>query len=53
MKDREIHGESDVWSTDSERSKDLMLMSGLSETTDHLATANSVPPIWSCVEERG
>ena len=28
-------------------------MLGLSEAIDQLTMANSVPPIWSCVEERG
>ena len=40
-KNRENHGEGNVWST-AQRSMDLMLMLGFNETIDHLATANSV-----------
>ena len=38
---------------DQEISMDLMFMSGLHETIDHLAMVNSVRWWWSCVEERG
>ena len=39
MKDRQINGESNVWST-AQRSKDLML--GLNDTIGRLVMANSV-----------
>ena len=45
LKDRKIHGESDVWSAalkDRKRSTDLMFMLGLKGTIDWLAMANSV-----------
>ena len=44
MKDREIHGESNVWSTAQrqKRSTDLMFMLALYETIDQLAMENSV-----------
>ena len=60
MKDREIHGKSNVWSTaQRKRSTGLMFILGLSETIDQLAMANSIHWYghvlsrgWSCVEER-
>ena len=44
MKDREIHGVGNVWSTPQrlKRSSDLMFMLVLNETMDQLAMANSV-----------
>ena len=44
MKDRKIHGESNVWSTAQRQKRftDLMFMLGLNETIDQLAMANSV-----------
>ena len=43
MKDRKIHGESNVWSTGHrKRYMDLIFMLGLNETIDQLAMANSV-----------
>ena len=44
MKDREIHGESNVWNTAQRLKKylDLMFMLGLNETINQLAMANSV-----------
>ena len=43
MKDRKIHGESNVWSTPrGRRSTDLMFMLGLKETIDQLTIANSI-----------
>ena len=44
MKDRKTHGESNVWNAAQrqKRSKDLMLMWGLSETIDVLVMVNSV-----------
>ena len=41
MKDRKIHGESNVWST-AQRSMDFMSLLDLSEAMDLPATANSV-----------
>ena len=44
MKDREIHGESNVWSAAQRQKKsmDLMFFLGLSVTIDQLAMASSV-----------
>ena len=48
-KDREIHGESNVWSAFPRKiSKDLMLMLGLNETIDQLAMAVGVAMVMCC-----
>ena len=40
LKDREMHGENNVWSLVQRYAKELML--GLSQATDHFAMASSV-----------
>ena len=50
MKDRKIHGESNVWSTaqGQRRSTYLMFILGLNETMDQLAMASSVVGMVMC-----